>query len=505
MPSSARRRGARSTDPSPSARPRAAAAGPVVGGGAGAKVLMYDTAVTTVTPPAEGTKKATVQKNVEAKQQAGDLGKTVKAVDGGDDALGAHLLNVTAQLGEKKRFASEVDLQTKVGYTPKGGGARPDGKVTMRLDGEGNAETKLIGAGKVTTAQKFADLDAAKKGLVADFGFKAVVDGSATWTLPELNKVYAALLRVGSAEKAALAGVDLVRESTIVNAKGDSLAGEFSYSHGVATGANKATHAEKLSIADSAFAGDGVNFVGGATNAAEASFTTVLHEVGHAVEHAEERKTSAAKFDAMAAHNAAVDKVNTTNTAQSAAMKTARDGFVALPKDQQKTGMGFANASLALTNAWAAVAKNSTVGQHDKLVTAAQTAKTKRDTARTDLTAKSATHAALGLFKDANDRVDEWGTACEARVAAHKAQEKAKTEADAKVTGGAKSESKRLAKFRAFVGKEKLTPPTQYAKAEGMGEWYAECFTLWKNDPEFLTDQYPKVKKWFDDGEHLKD
>ena len=70
---------------------------------------------------------------------------------------------------------------------------------------------------------------------------------------------------------------------------------------------------------------------------------------------------------------------------------------------------------------------------------------------------------------------------------------------------GGGTESKRLARFRAFVGKEKLTPPTQYAKDEGMAEWYAEAFSLWKNDPEFLGDQYPKVKKWFDDGEHLKD
>jgi hypothetical protein len=64
-----------------------------------------------------------------------------------------------------------VDLQTVVGFKPKGPGERPVGKVTMRLDGEGNADTKLIGTGAVVTAQKYADLDAAKKGLMADFGF----------------------------------------------------------------------------------------------------------------------------------------------------------------------------------------------------------------------------------------------------------------------------------------------------------------------------------------------
>jgi hypothetical protein len=356
--------------------------------------------------------------------------------------------------------------------------------------------------GAVVTAQKYADLDAAKKGLKADFGFANIVDGGATWTLAELNKVDAALQRTGSAEKAALQGVDLVREATILSSKGTPLAGEFSYKHGVATGADKATHAEKLSIADSAFSADGVNFIGGAANAAEASFETILHEVGHAVEHAEERKTSAAKFDAMAGHNAAVTKANAASNTQSASVTAARNAFLKLPKDEKKSGTAFANATFAVTNAWAKVANNSKTAEHDANVKAAQDATTARETARTALETKSATHPALGLFKGPNADVDAWGKACEDRVAAHKAQEAAKTAADAQMKNG---ESKRLAKFRTFVGKEKLTPPTQYAKAEGMGEWYAEAYSLWKNDPAFLDDQYPKVKKWFDDGEHLKD
>jgi hypothetical protein len=476
--------------------------GPGGGAGAGATTLMYDTARTAVTPPPEGTKKADMQKAVEAQQKAGELGPTVKAEDKGDAALGAHLLNATAQLGTKARWASEVDLQTVVGFKPNGPGERPVGKVTMRLDGAGNADTKLIGTGAVVTAQKYKDLDAARKGLKADFGFANIVDGGANWTLPELNKVDAALQRISSTEKAALAGVDLVRESTILNDKGKPLAGEFSYKHGVATGADKATHAEKLSIADSAFSADGVNFIGGAGNAAEASFETILHEVGHAVEHAEERKTSAAKFDAMAAHNAAVTKMNAANNTQSASMTAARNAFLQLPKDEKKSGTAFANASFAVTNAWVKVTKNNKVAEHDANVKAAQDATTAREKARTALEAKSATHPGLGLLKSPNADVDAWGKTCEDRVAAHKAQELAKTAADGQMKG---NESKRLAKFRAFVGKEKLTPPTQYAKAEGMGEWYAEAYSLWKNDPEFLNDQYPKVKKWFDDGEHLKD
>jgi hypothetical protein len=480
------------------------------GGGPGATTLLYDTDLAPVTPPAPGTKKADVQKQVEAKQQAGDLGPTVKAADGGDDALGAHLLNVAASLGTKARWASENDLVTVIGYPPKADAERPVGKVTLRIDGSGNAECKLVSAGKVTTAAKFADLDAAKAGIKADFGFKDVKDGTADWKPDELNKVYAALSRLSAGEKSALVGVELVRELTIIDDQGRSLDGQFTFKHQVTAGETTAVHEEVLRIATSAFSADGLKFIGGATDAAEASFQTILHEAGHAVERAEERKALAASADARATDNAALNTLNQADTAQSTAMAAARESFIALDPKTQRPAVPFANASFTVTNRWPAVTGNRDVTKYDDLIKAAKAATARRETARAALEKASPSHVALTQFKDPNQKVDAWGQAAEARAAAHKKRVAAENDAASKVQavpGGqpGANESKRLGKFRAFVAKEKLTPPTTYAKTDGMAEWYAEAFSLWKSDPEFLGDQYPKLKKWFDDGEHLKD
>jgi hypothetical protein len=68
-----------------------------------------------------------VQKQVDARQKAGDLGKTIKADDHGDDPLGAHLLNVIVGLGNQKQWGSELDLLTIIGHAPKTGGDRLTG------------------------------------------------------------------------------------------------------------------------------------------------------------------------------------------------------------------------------------------------------------------------------------------------------------------------------------------------------------------------------------------
>jgi hypothetical protein len=297
------------------------------GGGPGAKTLMYDTSNARVTPPAPGTKKADVQKQVDARQKAGDLGKTIKADDHGDDPLGAHLLNVIVGLGNQKQWGSELDLLTIIGYAPKTGGDRPVGKVTLRIDGAGNADATLIGSGKLAPVPGFATVEAAKTALKATFGFNAVVERDATWTPDQLNKVNVALGKLASSERAALAGVDLVRVAALADKDGKPLTGQFSFKHGVVTGATAATHEQELRIASLAFDGDDVKFIGDGSNAAPASFETILHEAGHAIETADQRKAQAAVMDDIAADNAAVAKVNQANSDQVAAMTAALAAF----------------------------------------------------------------------------------------------------------------------------------------------------------------------------------
>jgi hypothetical protein len=33
---------------------------------------------------------------------------------------------------------------------------------------------------------------------------------------------------------------------------------------------------------------------------------------------------------------------------------------------------------------------------------------------------------------------------------------------------------------------------------------HAGTFSIWRTDPKFLSSASPDLKKWFDDGEHLK-
>src|SRR5262249_31063316 len=140
--------------------------------------------------------------------------------------------------------------------------------------------------------------------LKADFGFSNVLDGSATWTVPELNKVHAALSQLPSADRSALSGVDLVRDATLTDAKGNPLAGEFRHQASVTAGsaqtASVASRSESLHIADSAFANDSISFIGDKGHANVASFEVIVHEAGHAVETRAVRDATFARFQAQA-------------------------------------------------------------------------------------------------------------------------------------------------------------------------------------------------------------
>lgn len=67
--------------------------------------------------------------------------------------------------------------------------------------------------------------------------------------------------------------------------------------------------------------------------------------------------------------------------------------------------------------------------------------------------------------------------------------------------------SKRLQVFVDFVNANGIQPVTLYAKDNWPakpGEFYAEAFSLWHNDPTFFASYSAKLKGWFDAGEHLK-
>jgi len=116
--------------------------------------------------------------------------------------------------------------------------------------------------------------------------------------------VAAAFALVPAGDRAALKGVELIR----VDSLGGDTAGEFGHEQSVAdtTVVNTAT----LKLADKAFKGDPVSFVGDAGKASPASYQTIVHEVAHAIERKAKRDAVHAHHQAMAKRNEAVNKQN---------------------------------------------------------------------------------------------------------------------------------------------------------------------------------------------------
>jgi len=430
---------------------------------------------------------------------------------GSDEEI--HLYWVIATLGQEARWGSEADLIVQTAFPPKGGGAAPKGRVTLRIDGQGNATAVLVGAGVPTVPAAFSSIDDAKKGLVAAFGLKSVVDGDATWSLVELNKVDLAFKKLSAGERAALKGVILERMHNLEE-KGKVLGGKFTTNHSLGADNKTPTSEAKLSLADLAFTADLTSFIGGSADSAPASVQTILHEVGHAVEEAERYQTREAKFKAQAEENKKIEAFNaevaTTNAAISAlngelspAIKKA-NGY---PNPAKTAAGAYLKAIQAATSALGKFANNRKSADDATLSAAAAKAIANRDTERAALQTATPANPAPADFASVETKQNDLQAAAAKRATALAAMDTAKAAAtaatkadDATQTGG---QTKRLANFAAFVKKEKIEPLTEYAKT-GTGEFYAEAFSLFRGDPQYILRVAPKLHAWFDKGEHLK-
>lgn len=494
-------------------------------GGPGSKVMLYNTGSQTFNPPAPGTKMDDIRAEIKARQDKKpqpDLGPTVSVTgvkQGTDEEI--FVWNVLLQRAERQFWGGEIDVVTQIGPPPKGGGAAPVGQITIKIDGNGNATAELLNRGAVAAPSKFADKQAAITELKKDFGFSSVEDGTATWSLPDLNKVHAALLRLPGSDRSALAGVKLVRDSTLTNDKGEPLSGEFRHQSSVTAGSptdpSVASRAESLHLADSAFSNDAISFIGGKGDAAVASFHTILHEVGHAVETKALSDARFATFEAQAQVNNATHAFNarqqTTNTAVGAANDALRDAVAKSNKysaADKKASSDFVKAVRAAVGPINSYANNQTVAQFSTLEAAAKTAIGKRDGEKGKLPAGHPAHAD---FADAIKTQNDWFAAAQARATAFTALDASKTklaqqkQAQQAVSNKSGKESKRLENFVALVNKHKIPPLTEYAKKNWPGhpeEFFAEAYSLWLNDPTYLEANAKPIKDWFDAGEHRK-
>jgi hypothetical protein len=469
--------------------------------------MQYETGTQVFSPPASGTKMSHILDQIKAKQDKKplpDLGKTVTAkgvTPGSDEEI--YLWNILLQRAERRCWGSEIDVVTRIGPSPKAGGPTPVGQVTVQIDGAGNATVELIKRGAVNVPAGFKDKASAKAALIKDLGFSAVKDGSASWHLPDLNKVHAALSRLAADERTALKGVDLVRESTLADKDGKPLAGEFRYEGKLTPDGKSAIRSQSLHIADLAFAGDTISFAGGAGGTAAASFHTILHEAAHAVESKVLREAEFARLEATAALNVEIEKVNKVVKAVNPESRAAFGKAKKYGKAEKKSGNAYLAAINATTAAIDTFAGSQHLGKLDTQEAAAAKTIAKRDAAKKTLPVG---HPALKDFARLSALQDDWFSAAKERAVAFKTFKTAEA-AERAATGSKKGMSKRLQNFVTVVNKHKIPPLTEYAKRNWPGqpqEFYAEAFALWKNDPAYLELNAKALKDWFDAGEHLK-
>jgi peptidoglycan hydrolase-like protein with peptidoglycan-binding domain len=470
-------------------------------GGVGSKILMYDTGFQIFSPPS-GLTMAKVPAEVQAKQKSGDLGPTVSVsgVQAGTDAE-LFVWNVLLQRADKSNWGTELDTITQIGRAPAQGGAAPVGRVTIQVDGAGNAKAILVSDKPLPALTRFSDDASARAALVRDFGFKQVTDGSASWTLTELNKAYEALLRLPGDDRTALKDVELRRESTVLDDAGQALAGEFKFRQGLS--GTTVTDERQLLIADLAFSTDTSSFIGGPGTAGPMSFETIVHEAGHAVE-------KKVLLDAQQAQNAATAVFNQrqadTNAAVStvnAELSTANAKFSGYSSDQRKAAGPYFSAIGAATAAINSFANETSSSDHPPSEKRAADAIAARDKQRGALPTG---HPATADFAALSKAQDDWFATAVKRAAAQSTMKAAAAATGAaSATVGGKRISKRLKAFIDFVNQNKIPPLTAYARDNWPAkpqEFFAEAYSLWLNDPDYLASQAQALKAWFDQGQH---
>ena len=447
----------------------------------------YSTAAVTIPPPPSGMSVKDLKDQVQLKITAGDItGFSLAGIKAGDPEE-PFLLNVIVRLANTARWGSELDLVTDIGSGK--------GEVTVRFDAAGKVEARLVGKPAPVVPAAFTKEKDAIDALVAKYKL-AKVDGEhgKKWTIDELNKVLAAWGRLSTAEAAALEGYSLIRTDKLELA-GEPLSGLTTHTDEVKPKETTPTHLREIRIADNAFAGDDRSFIGDAADAAPASFEILIHEVGHALEGKPfDDLNTVAVADAAKANKAAAD-AHTAQLATNRAINTALHGK--FPKTDLAAGQPLFDAVSAAQKVLQAFEATPDTANE----TLAKKAISDRDAVKAKV---PATNKILAGMAPAITAQDAYMTAIEALLAASNTASASKAKADALKSG---DNTKRLQAFIDFVNKESIKPPTAYAAKHWPSEpaeFFDEAFSLWKNDPVFFAKYSPKLKAWFDAGNHLK-
>jgi hypothetical protein len=498
------------------------------------------------------------------KVKAGDITSfAVKGVVSGSNNE-IFLLGVLFYWGKKNLWGTEADIVTAIDWPARAGAAPPQGRVTVRIDSNGAASAELVAVGPVpAVAQSTVAAGSAK--LMADFGF-ATVTG---WTgqnpakdAAEISDVLAALALLKARapqDIPALKGVELIRVPSL----GATTAGEFSI--GEMSGGATAGRKPSLKLADLAFASNATQFFGGGPSSptVPASFQTIFHEVGHAVEMEElrlaregyakasaeldaarklletdpkqyeaqyqeakrkgklgefwKRKERAYKKAEEAERRAATQlkgeesKLESTlvpaavlqpleteaaalKTAAANALTAAKGAVQALRSDEIQSSAAYVRAIEETTAAIElfAVDAKARLGTIDDLELVVFRKAFDRDKVRFELLRRQAadqpTHRATFPLDRAVEAQDAWFEA-------------------ERGLARARQRTRRLQKFIDLVSANKIRRFTRYSVENWRlkpGEFYAEAYSLWLVDPDFLKTNYRVVYDFFESGDYRR-
>jgi hypothetical protein len=407
-----------------------------------------------------------------------------------------YVLYAVWQLAKADRWGSEADLVTEVSPGKKG-------SIQVAIDATGNAVGTLAGAAAPGVAAAAATPAAAITALKTKYGLADVTgEKGQAWTLDQLNKLSAAWARLSASEAAALSGYTvLLTDNTL---EGGTASGLTTREDKTSADGLSATRTREIRFTIGMFDGDLTSFVGDSSNAAPASFVTLLHEAGHAQETKAVDDANTAEMAALVETNKAIVAGNRANAKTVASRNAAVVGrWNHFKPAEQTASKPLVSAFDAAHDAITAFRDEADPTKMAALEATALAAVKARDTAKAAVPAKNPAHAA---FAAAITDQDAYLKVAQDILARRQAQSAASA-----VTAAAKdptgTRSKRLQTFIDFVTTNSIQPVTKYAQDNWPakpGEFYAEAFSLWHNDPKFFGTYSAKLKTWFDAGEHLK-
>ena len=407
----------------------------------------------------------------------------------------------TAQTSQQARARHGYDLQASQLAAKVHSSAKP------HVHSHGDAMGGVSPRPKTST---FADKDAAIAALKKDYGVN-VRDGDRAWSTEELSRAHESFAKMSAKERKALKGLCLIRESkpsakvrSEISAKG-KVAGL--YSPNVDTKDGKRIKPPSITMYDAAFP------KGNSEASRRTSVHTFLHEAGHAVE-GRKRDDAAAALNAatdksnaaVAPYNEAVNDYNTKNDANNDAIngynKAVRSGFKARSGAEYDK---FKRAQNGVSSKLSALQSAKTPAARKKANDALQAAKAKRDEALAALPTDERHRDKADALVSASNEWERTQTALNgakeplAKAKATHAELAAETKAAQKkydrvtVKGG---DSKELAAFKRFRKGTKEKPVSGYG-ATKPSEDYAEAYGLYRRDPVYMKEHFPKAYKWF--------